>query len=117
METPSRIFAPAPIHAPSPISTPFDDRDCSITGTEGSAEVLLPAEDVRIRRHEHVGADANAAGRKHFAVESDVGPGCQLDVAVLARQDRIAADEDAVADVDTAVGVPLGVEEAVVVDG
>ena len=58
----------------------------------------------------------HAAGREHLAVEADVGAVAELDVAVLARQDRVAADEHAAADADAAVGLALGVEQAVVVD-
>ena len=39
-----------------------------------------------------------------------------LDVAVLARQDRVAADEHAVADADAAVRLAFRIEQAVVVD-
>ena len=56
------------------------------------------------------------ARREQLAVEADVGAVGQLDVAVLARQDRVAADEDAAADSDAAIGVALRVEQAVVVD-
>src|SRR5262249_25758294 len=52
----------------------------------------------------------------HFAVEADVRAVGDLDVAVLARQDRVAADEDAASDRNPAVAVPLRVDEAVVVD-
>ena len=45
-----------------------------------------------------------------------LAPVAQLDVAVLAREDRVAADEHAVADPDAAVGFALRVEQAVVVD-
>ena len=58
----------------------------------------------------------HAAGRKHLAVEADVGAVGELDVAVLARQDRVAADEHAAADPDAGFVVALGVEQAVVVD-
>ena len=61
-------------------------------------------------------ADAHAAGRENLAVEADVRAVADLDVAVLARENRVAADEDAAADADARVGLALGVEQAVVVD-
>src|SRR5439155_69395 len=39
-----------------------------------------------------------------------------LDVAVLARQNRVTSDEDAASDTNPAVVVALGVEQAVVID-
>ena len=77
----------------------------------------MPAADhVAIRGHQHALADGDSAGREHFAVEADVRAVGQLDVAVLARQDRVAPDEHAVADSNSAVGLALGVDQAVVVD-
>src|SRR5439155_8920560 len=56
------------------------------------------------------------AGRKNFAVEPDVRSVGELDVAVFARENCVAADEDTVADGDAAVRFAFCVEEAVVVD-
>ena len=79
-------------------------------------EVVIAADQVRVRRDERVGTDAHAAGGKQLAIEPDVRAVLDLDVAVLAGQDRVAADEDAGPDLDAAVGRALGVEQAVVVD-
>src|SRR5580765_1455885 len=79
-------------------------------------EVVIAADHVAVCRHQHAPADGDPARREHFAVEADVDAVGQLDVAVLVRQDRVAADEDAVADADATVGVALGVDQAVVVD-
>ena len=61
-------------------------------------------------------ADADARGREDLAVEADVGAVLDDDVAVLAAQDRVAADEDAVADGDALVVGALRIEAAQVVD-
>src|SRR5947207_9633247 len=80
-------------------------------------EIVIAANDVGVRRHQHHPADGDTAGREDFAVEADVGAVGQLDIAVLARKDRVAPDKDPVADADAAVGFTLGIEETVVVDG
>src|SRR5206468_11391870 len=58
----------------------------------------------------------HAARREDLTVESDVGARGELDVAILAGEDRIPTDEHAVADRDAAVRFTLGVEQTVVVD-
>ena len=77
---------------------------------------MIAADDVAVRGHQHRAADGHATGRKHLAVEPDVGGVAELDVAVLAGQNRIAADKDAVPDAYAAVRLALGVEQTVVVD-
>src|SRR5206468_2945743 len=79
-------------------------------------EIMIAADDVAIGGHQHRAPDRDAAGGKQLAVEPDVGGVAELDVAVLARQDGIAADEDTIADPDAAVGLALRVEQTVVVD-
>ena len=79
-------------------------------------EIVVAADDVTVRGHQDAGADRDPARRKHFAVEADVGAVGELDVAVLARQDRIASDEDAAPDADAAIRFALRVQQAVVVD-
>src|SRR5262249_42665899 len=79
-------------------------------------KVVIAADHIDVGRQQHVGADADPAGGKDLAVETDVRAIGELDVAVLAGQDRIAADEDAVADPDAGVRLALGVEQTVVVD-
>ena len=114
--TPSRIFAPAPIQTPSPMLTPGRRPRLLEHGLRRIREVVIAADDVAVRRHQHAAADRDAARREHLAVEADVRAVAELDVAVLARQDRVAADEHAVADPDAAVRLALRVEQAVVVD-
>ena len=134
--TSSRTTAPAPTTARSPDadavedlgaradpravtdrSTPDDLRPCSRTGCDGIREIVIAADDVGVGRHQRIaGPMRDAARGEHLAVEADVRAVAKLDVAVLARQDRVAADEDAVADADAAIDSALRVEQAVVVD-
>ena len=77
---------------------------------------MVAADDVAVGGHQHARTDRDAAGREDLAVEADVRAVGQLDVAVLAGQDRVAPDEHAVADPDAPVRLALRVEQAVVVD-
>ncbi len=77
---------------------------------------MIAADEVDVRGEQRAGADNDPAGREHFAIEPDVGAVADLDVAVLARQDGVAPDEDAAPDPDAGVGVAFRVEETVVVD-
>ena len=61
---------------------------------------MVAANHVPVGGHQDGAADRDAAGGKHLAVESDVAAVAELDVAVLTRQDRVAADEDTVANPD-----------------
>ena len=79
-------------------------------------EVVIAADDVAIRGEQGVAADPDLAGREDLTVEADVRAVFEIDVAVLARQDGVAADEHTAADRDAAVGVPLRIQQAVVVD-
>ncbi len=83
---------------------------------DGRPHFVVAADQIGVGRQQRVLADVDAACGKQLAVESDVDAVLELDVAVLARQDRVAADEHAAADRDAAVGVALGVEQTVVVD-
>src|SRR5450759_2466303 len=77
---------------------------------------MVAADDVAVRRQQRVASDRHLARREQLAVEADVGPVGDVDIAVLARQDRVPPDEDAAADRDAAITVPLRVDQAVVVD-
>src|SRR5262245_12456489 len=79
-------------------------------------KVVIAADYVAVCGHQHTLADPDAARRKHLAVEPDVGAVRQLDIAVLARENRVAADEHAIADFDAGIGRALGVEQTLIVD-
>ena len=85
-------------------------------GLRRIGEVVVAADHVAVRGQQRARADRDAAGRENLAVEADVRAVSELDVAVLARQDRVAADEHPVANPDPAVRLPLGIQQAVVVD-
>ena len=85
-------------------------------GPRGVAEIVVTADQIAVRGDQRVAADAHAARGKNLAVESDVGAFAQLDVAVLARQNRISPDEGAAVDPNPGVRFTLGIDEAVVVD-
>ena len=116
ISTPSSTFAPAPSHAPSPTVMPADLRACSSTGRDGVAEVVVAADEIAVRRNQRVAPDPHAARRENLAIEADVRAFGQIDIAVLARQNRVPADEDAARDADARVRLSLRVDEAVVVD-
>src|SRR6476660_1575759 len=77
---------------------------------------MVAANEIAVRGDQRVLPDFDAGGGKQLAVEADVGAVGEHDVAVLAGEDRIAADEDAAADRDAGVVLALGVEQAVIVD-
>src|SRR6476660_5125093 len=77
---------------------------------------MVAANEIAVRGDERVLPDLDACRGKQLAVEADVGAIGEDDVPVLAREDRIAADEDAAADRDAGVVLALGVEQAVIVD-
>ncbi len=116
ISTPSSTFAPAPSHAPSPTVMPADLRRLLEHRTRGIAEVVVAADQVAVRGHQHVPSDPHAARRENLAVEADVGAFREVDIAVLARENRVSADEDAAGDANAGVRVSLRVDQAVVVD-
>ena len=71
--------------------------------TRGIAEVVIAADQVAVRGDQRVAPDPHAARRENLAIEADVGAIGQLDVAVLAREDRVPADEHAAPDADAGV--------------
>ena len=77
---------------------------------------MIASNQVAVRGNQNIAPDAHRAGGKDFAVESDIRSVAQVDVAVLAREDRVAADEHAVADSDAPIAASLRVDQAVVVD-
>src|SRR5437588_7139541 len=77
---------------------------------------MVATDDVAVRSHQDVLPDRHAARGKYFAVEADVHALGKLDVAVLARQNRVAADEHAARDSYPAIAVAFRIEQAVVVD-
>src|SRR6185436_11810699 len=107
---------------PGPQPGPFADADAGRRArliqdrARRIAEVVIAADEVAVGGDEHVPADVHAARRKNFAVESDVDPVGQLDIAVLARENRVAPDECTAADADAGVRFTFGVDQAVVVD-
>ena len=81
------------------------------------AEVVIAADHVAVRRDQRVARRSRTRlAEKTSQLKPMLAPSSSVDVAVLARQDRVAADEHAVADRDAAIRVALGVEQAVVVD-
>src|SRR5262245_8823152 len=84
--------------------------------TVGIREVVIAADQVAVRGQQRVPADADTARREQFAVEPDVCPVLDVDITVLARQNRVASYEHALSDRDAAIRVSFGVEQAVVVD-
>jgi hypothetical protein len=79
-------------------------------------EVMIAADDVPVRSHQDVGAERHTAGGEQLAIEADVRSRPDLDVSVLARQDRVAPDEHPRADANAAVARAFRIEQAVVVD-
>src|SRR5690242_13912404 len=77
---------------------------------------MIAADEIRVGGNQNVLSDRDATCRENLAVEPDVRTIGQLNVAVLARENGIAADEDAVADLDASIIRALRVEQAVVVD-
>ena len=63
-------------------------------------EGVVAADQVRVGGDEGMLAESDATAGENLAVEADVGVVVDDDVAVLAAQDRSAADEDTVPDVD-----------------
>ena len=59
----------------------------------GVLPVVVAADDVAVGRQQRARAQLDARRRENLAVEADVGALAEHDVAVLARQDRVAADE------------------------
>ena len=68
---------------------------------------MVAADDIAVRGQQGARADAHVARREHFAVEPDVHAIVEGDIAALARQDAVAADEHAAADRDAALRSPL----------
>src|SRR5687768_17803957 len=64
---------------------------------------LFRSNEIGVSRYQNVLADAHTRRREDLAVESDIGAILDEDVAVLAAEDGIAADEHAVADRDALV--------------
>ena len=80
------------------------------------ADIMVAADEITVRGQERVASDPHHARGKHLAVETNVHAVVENDIAVLARENRVASDEHAAANGDPAVAVALGVEQAVVVD-
>ncbi len=116
MRTPSATTTCAPSQTLSPTSMPRAVRPWSSTGDIDAVVEVIAADEVGVGRDEHLPADPDRRRREHFDVEADVRVFVEHDVAVLAAQDRVAADEDAALDRDAAVGRALRVETALVVD-
>ena len=68
---------------------------------------MVAADDVAVSRHEDALADGHPARREQLAVEADVRAFGELDVTVLARENRIPADEDAAGDANAAIALAL----------
>src|SRR5687768_12494679 len=77
---------------------------------------LFRSNEIGVSRYQNVLADAHTRRREDLAVESDIGAILDEDVAVLAAEDGIAADEHAVADRDALVVETLGIEATQIVD-
>jgi len=83
----------------------------------GVAVVVFPAaEQVGIGPDDRTPAQGEVVGGENRAVGGDVDAGLDIDVAVLAVDDGVAADIDIVPQGDAAVVGTLGVDHAVVVD-
>src|SRR5687767_4847237 len=67
------------------------------------AEIVIAADQITIRGDQDIAADSHATCGEDLAVEADVGPLVELDVAVLARQNGVPADEDAARHADAGV--------------
>ncbi len=77
---------------------------------------MCPADEVTIGSQEDFTTEYYSACGEDLAVEAYIGLRADLDVAVLAAQDRVAADEDSVGDDNAAVVAPLGIQQDVVVN-
>src|SRR5438552_5766176 len=77
---------------------------------------MVAADQITKGGDQRVATNPNAAGRKNLAVESHIGAIGNLDVSVLARKNRIAADEHARTDPNADVRFPFGIEQTVIVD-
>src|SRR3954462_11340258 len=77
---------------------------------------MIAADHVAVRRNQGVLPDRHRARAEDLAVEPDVGTVSELDIAVLARQDRVPADEHAAANRDSAIRLSLCIDQAVIVD-
>ena len=96
---------------------PRDERGWSMTARASCLELVAPADEVGLRGEEAVLPHRHARAREDLAVEAEVAVVADRDVAVLAGEDRAAAEEDAAAHVDAPVRRPLRVEDDEVVHG
>src|SRR6185295_11125677 len=85
-------------------------------GFAGVLPIVVAADHVAIRGEQGARAELDASRREYFAVEADIRALADHDVAVLAGQDGIAADERACADRDASIGVALRVDQALIVN-
>src|SRR3990172_4987077 len=86
-------------------------------GEAGALELVPATHEVGVGGEEPVAPDADPRPREDLGVEAHVHVIAEDDVAVLAGEDRAAADEHTVADIDPAIPGPLRVEDHEVVDG
>ncbi len=82
----------------------------------GSIVEMVTTNHVGVGGDECALTEPDVSTRKDLAVEAYVGPVIDLDVSILAAQDRISTDEDTVSNGDATVVGTLGIETAVVID-
>ena len=104
--------APAPITASRPIRTPSATTTCAPSQALSSTST----DEIGVGRDQYLPSNPDFRRREHLDVEAHVGAVLENDVAVLATEDRAAAEEHALAYRDADIRRAFCIQAAVVVD-